>query len=220
MKNPFLFSLFIFICGCGVDNKSISESKKDKDTAIDIEDDQKTSEKITINDKNIVDSNLILFCQKRLTKKGNFTPLTYKYKVFRDTLFIDYKDSIIIYQYPIDSICNYYKFPYEWSGHYRTQEQTEIITNVDEFANYCKTAELCQGIIYENGDQMLESLRFSNSSQAEKAKKLFDATNYYTFPKTLSFACTDSNYLYVFHARYMGPSWYSKKDYEWFLTQL
>jgi hypothetical protein len=77
-------------------------------------------------------------------------------------------------------------------------------------------ASNCQGVIYSNGDQMIDVFVFSNEEQAKNAKFFFDGSQDYLFPKTLSFATQRGNRFYVFHARYMGPSWQSKKDFEKF----
>ncbi len=163
-----------------------------------------------------LDTFLYHFTKENLKPGKHLLNVRYKYNVQRDTLVYNKLDSIIIYKYPIDSIAKYYCFPYSWTKVFQERVKDEVKKNLKELVSLLSKATYCQGIIYSDGDQMVEVFSFSNVEQAKRAKQLFDGAQDYVFPKTLSFAAQRMDKLYVFHARYTGPSWQSKKDFEKF----
>jgi hypothetical protein len=95
-----------------------------------------------------------------------------------------------------------------------------VLWALDQFQHALNRALSCQGIIYDYGDQYLESFLFESEEASQKACHYFEKSENFIFPKTLSFAVAFKKRLYVFHARYMGPSWNSKKEFQLFKSFL
>lgn len=205
----FLFVLILFSCESGSEKE---DKLNDSDSL------PQTIEYVDPPAKPVsdVDTFLYHFTKETLKPGKHLLNVKYKYNVQRDTLVYNRLDSIIIYKYPVDSMVKYYCFPYSWTKLFQDGAKNEVKNDLKELVSLLSKANFCQGIIYSNGDQMLEVFTFPSEKEAASAKTLFDNAEGYVFPKTLSFATDRKNNFYVFHARYMGPSWQSKKDFEKF----
>ena len=93
--------------------------------------------------------------------------------------------------------------------------------NPSEFIEYVEKADSCYGISVGNygatESNFIEVYVMKSPFLARKMKYWFlKSNNSSLYAKTLSFVKNIDNKVYIFHSRYMGASWYLKKDFEWF----
>lgn len=208
MKHLAILSLII-LCSCS--EKQSNDDHEPNDPRIENETNAEDSVVIDLVETIEIDSNL--FALANHIKKQDWIGMNIKshYRFDRDTVMII--DSIPFYSYEIPTLLDYY--------HNRSYLSDK---RVEDIINLLSDADTCYGISTggnnETENSMIEVFRLPTNYHAKQIELIYHKSYPVLFAKTLSFVKAIDDKLYVFHSRYMGASWYLKKDFEWFVENV